>query len=360
MLDARLETKRNILRDRQSQLTGELRERTRIESRLEGVKAALSNRECPTCHQPTPEQERERLGRDLGGLESVLARFGYNTQALQDVSAQLASLDRIRGNKAKERLELIDKDIRSSEVGLQKAENDIERIEEQIAGQDTAELSRKRVLHQEALREEGKLSSAIDSVRLDIQKVNEQLAIARKAIEGLAPGRSKRTTLKVKLAAELEQCFNLSIDRLRDQLRKRVENLASDAFKELTTQKKYQGLTINNNYGLDIIDSRGRPVSVRSAGAEQTVALSLIDGLNRTGRAVGPVIMDTPLARLDPGHRDNLLRYLPTVTSQLVLLVHGGEIRDESDLDAAKARLGATYRIVEISDTQSRIERIAV
>jgi DNA sulfur modification protein DndD len=70
--------------------------------------------------------------------------------------------------------------------------------------------------------------------------------------------------------------------------------------------------------------------------------------------------MDTPLARLDTGHRDNLLRYLPTITSQLVLLVHGGEIRDEGDLDAAKARLGATYRIVEVSETQSRIERIAI
>jgi DNA sulfur modification protein DndD len=360
MLDARLEAKRTILRDRQNELTSELRERTRIESKIESVTKALSNRECPTCHQPTPDRERQRLGREQGELEAELAKFGDNTRELQEVSAQLASLDRIRGNKAKDRLDQIDKDIRGAEVGLQKAENEIERIEEQIAGQDTAELSRKRILHQEALREEGRLSGDIDNVRREIQKINEQLAVARKAIEGLAPGRSKRTTLKVKLAADLEQCFNVSIDRLRDQLRKRVEALATEAFKELTTQEAYQGLTINKNYGLDIIDSRGRPVSVRSAGAEQTVALSLIDGLNRTGRAIGPVIMDTPLARLDTGHRDNLLRYLPTITSQLVLLVHGGEIRDEGDLDAAKARLGATYRIVEVSETQSRIERIAI
>jgi DNA sulfur modification protein DndD len=360
MLDAKLETKRTILRDRQKRLTDELRDRSRIEGRVEDVKKALDARECPTCHQPTPEKERERLGRERGELEAELSRFTDNTQALQDVSAQLAALNGLRGNKAKDRLVQLDRDLRSAEVGLQKAENEIERVQEQISGQDTAELARKRVLHQEALKEEGRLSNEIESVRRDIQKVNEELAIARKAIEGLAPARSKRITLKVKLAAELEQCFAVSIDRLRDELRKRVESLASDAFKAMTTQKAYQGLTINNNYGLDIIDSRGRPVSVRSAGAEQIVALSLIDGLNRTGRAVGPVIMDTPLARLDPGHRDNLLSYLPTVTSQLVLLVHGGEIRPDTDLAAVKARLGATYRIEEISDTQSRIERIAV
>src|SRR5206468_3080787 len=106
-------------------------------------------------------------------------------------------------------------------------------------------------------------------------------------------------------------------------LRRRVETLASESFKEMTTQKAYRGLEINENYGLRIVDSTGRTVSIRSAGAEQVVALSLIDGLNRTGRAIGPVVMDTPFGRLDPKHRDNVLRYLPSVTSQFVLLVHG-------------------------------------
>ena len=125
----------------------------------------------------------------------------------------------------------------------------------------------------------------------------------------------------------------------------------------MTTQKSYRGLEINNNYGLSIIDSSGRTVSIRSAGAEQVVALSLIDGLNRTGRAIGPVVMDTPFGRLDPKHRDNVLKHLPSVTSQFVLLVHGGEIRPDTDLASIKSRIGAVYTIGEISETQSRIER---
>jgi DNA sulfur modification protein DndD len=99
----------------------------------------------------------------------------------------------------------------------------------------------------------------------------------------------------------------------------------------------YRGLEINQNYGLSIVDSSDRYVSLRSAGAEQVVALSLIDGLNRTGRAAGPIVMDTPFGRLDLRHRDNILAYLPTVASQFVLLVHSGEIRPETDLTAIKA-----------------------
>ena len=125
----------------------------------------------------------------------------------------------------------------------------------------------------------------------------------------------------------------------------------------MTTQRSYRGLEINDNYGLQIIDADGRHVPVRSAGAEQIVALSLIDGLNRTGRAAGPVIMDTPFGRLDLNHRENILKYLPSVTSQFVLLVHSGEIRKETDLAVIAERIGAVYEILEISSIQSQLEK---
>lgn len=258
---------------------------------------------------------------------------------------------------ARERLQEIDKEARAADVGAQKAENEIERLSDQIAGHDTAELARKRILHTEALKEEGRLTESIQAARRDVDKTKEELAIAQKAIEGMALGRSQRSTHKVSIVTGLERTFAASIERLRDRLRERVGLLANDAFKQMTTQKAYRGLEINANYGLSILDGAGRRVPVRSAGAEQVVALSLIDGLNRTGRAVGPVVMDTPFGRLDLKHRDNILTYLPTVTSQFVLLVHSGEIRPETDLATIKPRIGAVYSIEEVSPTQSKIER---
>jgi len=82
----------------------------------------------------------------------------------------------------------------------------------------------------------------------------------------------------------------------------------------------------------------------------------LIDGLARTGRAAGPVVMDTPFGRLDLKHRGNILRYLPETTSQLVLLVHDGEVRKETDLAPVAARIGKEYVIREVSTRQSKIE----
>lgn len=357
LLSAKLDVKREILTSRQKNLYVTLGKQSRLDVEINSIKKILATKECPTCQQPFPEDSREQLGATLGKLEAKKCQQQDVQREFNDVSAQLDTLNKIRGVNSKKRLISIDRDIRCAEVEMQRSENEIARIEDQIAGHDTAELARKRVLKDEKFKEEGRLTESIKNKNHDIQQVKEKLLFAQKAIEGLAGARTQKSTLKVSMVSSLEKIFQVSIERLRDRLRKRVEQFANEAFKKMISQKAYQGLMINDSYGLSIQDSQGRKVSIRSAGAEHIVALSLIDGLNRTGRAIGPIIMDTPFGRLDPKHRDNILNYLPTVSSQFVLLVHGGEIRPETDLASINHKIGAAYEIVEVTDTQSRIER---
>ena len=317
----------------------------------------LNAGECPICERVLSAERRPQIGEALGEAEAELQSTHDSSAALQAISGQLDALSKIRGINAKDRLQQAEKDLQGYQVRLTQIENDIERWRDEIAGYDTAEIARKRVLHSEKIREEGRLQKDIQEQKDERKTLADDLAISQRAIEGLTKNRTQRSIIKVSLCSDLERVFFQSIERLRDRLRKRVEALADDAFKHMTTQKSYRGLEINDNYGLQIIDASGRPVTVRSAGAEQIVALSLIDGLNRTGRAAGPVIMDTPFGRLDLNHRDNILSYLPSVTSQFVLLVHSGEIRKETDLEVIAERVGAVYEIREISSTQSCLEK---
>lgn len=357
MIDSKLEVKRKSLLKRQTELTDGVRKQAKLEDQIEKLRKLLSGGNCAVCGQPMEESHRHNLGSALGDLEVQSSKVGDGTAELQDIAAQIGALSKIRGVRARERLSRIDQDLKVAEVGLQKTENEIETISEEIAGQDTAELARKRVLKDEAFREEGRLQADILAVKRQVDQIKLELAISQKAIEGLAPDRARKSTVKVNLANDLERTFSASIEKLRDKLRERVGRLANEAFKRMTTQKAYRGLEIDSNYGLHILDENGRKVPVRSAGAEQVVALSLIDGLNRTGRTAGPVVMDTPFGRLDLKHRDNILSYLPDVTSQFILLVHSGEIRPETDLAQIKPRIGAVYSIREISSTVSKIER---
>lgn len=155
----------------------------------------------------------------------------------------------------------------------------------------------------------------------------------------------------------MDQVFSRSIDALRERLRSKVESEASDAFMHLTTESTYTGLRINGNYALTILDRKGEEVTIRSAGAEQVVAMSLLSALNRTVNRPGPVIVDTPFGRLDPKHRANILKFVPNMGEQIVFLVHEGEISRGSGLDDIAAHVGITYDIQRISSSHSEIRR---
>ena len=357
LIDAQLQIRRNQMERQRNDLMGTIKKRSGLSQKVADLQQLLDTHECPTCQQVLSDARRSQIGEALGEAEADLESIDDSSSALQDISGQLDALSKIRGINAKERLRQAEKELQGFNVRLTQIENDIEKLRDEIAGYDTAEIARKRVLHSEKIREEGRLQGDIQDQQVQKKKLIDELAVSQKAIEGLTKDRTQRSTLKVSLCSDLERVFSQSIEQLRDKLRNRVEELANDAFKHLTTQKSYRGLEINDNYGLQIVDTSGRHVAVRSAGAEQIVALSLIDGLNRTGRAPGPVIMDTPFGRLDLKHRDNILSYLPTVTSQFVLLVHSGEIRKETDLAVIAEKVGAVYEIREVSSTQSRLER---
>ena len=360
LLEVKVGVRRDQLEQDRRELTRQLGDKSVAEHRVKVLESLIHTSECPTCRQRIESPRRELIASELGALEGELQNWRDNTQALQSVSAQIEALNRIRGANVRDRVAAIEADMQNHEVELTRVENEIERLRDEIHGYDTADIARKRALRDEKVKEEGRLQQDVATRRKDIDRIKADLAIAQKTIEGMSQARSLRSTTKARLCEDLESIFSQSIERLRDKLRDTVQVRADEAFHRMTTQSSYKGLEINQNYGLSIIDDLGRKVTVRSAGAEQVVALSLIDGLNRTGRAAGPVVMDTPFGRLDLKHRDNILTYLPTVTSQFVLLVHGGEIRRETDLAAIAPRIGAVYAIKEINARQSTIEREAL
>lgn len=360
LFDSRLRTARKQVEKERAKLYGALKDQTGIQQRVSDLRALLDTEKCPTCKQVVGRERRAEIGEALGMAEAQLESIEDQASAMDRLSVRHDKLAKITSVNARERLRQSEKDLQGLHVRLTHVENEIERLSDEISGYDTAEIGRKRFLQREKVKEEGRLQRDIEdqmNVRDSLQK---DLDISQRAIEGLTKSRTQKSTLKVSLCSDLEKIFGQSIERLRDQLRRQVAQRATQAFKQMTTQKGYRGLEINDNYGLRILDEAGRDVAVRSAGAEQVVALSLIDGLNRTGRSPGPVIMDTPFGRLDLEHRDNILKYLPTVTSQFILLVHSGEIRRETDLAVVADRIGGAYEITEINSTQSKIERVAL
>lgn len=358
LLRHKFEVRRASLLEERNRISRLMERKSSLQSQAEGLRDLLETEKCPTCGQRGNLEDREKYGSELGLLEVQVREIEVTDDDLSEVIQRLKFVDKMLSASVAHKLESTSAQYRKLDVELTKLDNESDRLEEDVRGFDTAEIARKRQLRDGLLREEGALLTDINSVRRSIDTTNNQLAMVARALHSMPQARASASTSLVNLATSVERVFAESIEKLREKLRKHVQERASEAFQELTTQKTYSGLEINANFGLKILDETGADVAIRSAGAEQIVALSLIDGLARTGRSAGPVVMDTPFGRLDLKHRDNILKYLPTTTSQLVLLVHGGEIRRPRDLDPISQRIGGSYEIKEVNARHSKIERI--
>ena len=161
---------------------------------------------------------------------------------------------------------------------------------------------------------------------------------------------------RAELLERTREVLSVAVDEYKLDLRRRVEATATMLFRLMTTEKTdYDGLTINDGYGLSIRHRDGRIEEVRSAGAEHVVALALMGALQQNAPLRGPIVMDSPFGRLDEGHTSNVLSGLHQLAHQIVLLVFRAEI----DEDRARRLLGhhllKEYEIVKISARVSEL-----
>ena len=320
-------------------------------------KALLKSGHCDVCDQDATGEVLTAVRTSLEQMEVAEREFEEKSALLSDLRIKERKLAAISYPNVRETLQQIEKEMRRLAVQETSIAAEVDDLRRQLEGFDSESTAKAR-------RKSEALHTAIRIAESDIEDIERRLEenkrrrdAARLSLSDSEDAKDLRSTRILNLVSNLDQIFSEAIGRLRDELRSVVETRATEAFLALTTEPTFKNLRINQNYGLTIVDEKGRDVALRSAGAEQIVALSLIDGLNRTGRSAGPVLMDTPFGRLDPKHRAKVLGHLPEASSQVALFVHEGEVQRGQTMDAISSRVGSVYTIQRVTSSQSRIIR---
>lgn len=322
--------------------------------RREMAQASLQLAVCALCESDLDERARNKLDA-LCKSDTVEGEIELTSMKFAEANELANRLERIKYPHAKNALRELDHTAMQLSVEETRVTSEIERLKSELQGFDSDETNRNRRAAENAHAAIRILEGKLSSVNEELEAINTKQQSLRLVINQNENAKNQRSGKIVDLISTAESVFAAAIGIMRDDLRSDIQQKATAAFKELTTDESYKGLQINQNYGLTIIDEKGREVSLRSAGAEQIVALSLIDGLNQTGRSAGPVIMDTPFGRLDPRHRSKVLQYLPKASNQVVLFVHEGEVDPNRDLSQIASRIGAVLFLERISSSQTRL-----
>ena len=134
-------------------------------------------------------------------------------------------------------------------------------------------------------------------------------------------------------AARTKKVLSIFRERLLANKAQWLSEMITAEFRELLHKKKMiSHVKVDpDTYAVSIVNSSGTilPIERLSAGERQILAISVLSALIRERKGHFPVVVDTPLARLDQKHRETLINnFFAKVSHQVLVLstdeeVHG-------------------------------------
>lgn len=154
---------------------------------------------------------------------------------------------------------------------------------------------------------------------------------------------------------------NMITDEYKIRLQKsKIDTVAetmTKCYKKLANKKNLINRIDMDPVNLDLIylDKKNNPVdkSSLSAGEKQLMVISLLWALAICSKRKLPVIIDTPLSRLDSVHRLSLIKtYFPNASEQTIILSTDSEI-DKNYYDIMKDDIGDEFTLIYDDETKS-------
>lgn len=299
-----------------------------VKSRLEKAWASLFFPPPPDCaqylkHSYLGENSRADVLNKLNKIQlsqnditSILARQKQLEESIEKVNRKI------------NQIEGIDKDgtLEERRRSLKETDNSIESLAEEIQTLDRKLIAK---------------NAELENLRAECEK-------GRRALDESSPARNDiRKSEKVRAVIDelIPSLFPLKV--------KELARAMTSVYKQLAHKTQVQSIEIDNDGTTRIKSNTGAEVDVdRSAGENQIFATALIAGLAKVSKVKAPMVVDTPLGRLDSEHRKNILDFWTSDSNRQVILLSQDEEIDFSFFRQIQDKVSKTYLLehLEIGD----------
>ncbi|MGI6109719.1 MAG: DNA sulfur modification protein DndD, partial [Eubacteriaceae bacterium] len=279
--------------------------------------------------------------------------YGLSTQALFQVNALIEDL---LEQKKKEALILLEKkkelkssladldsylslDINENELALllsriKKQENLLAKLQFQIS---TLEQRQGELISRQTIKE-SKINRLIETYLADMEQVDD----------------NNRLLKYSNMALGIIEKFSMELQKRKTGT---LGKTITDGYKKLANKKNLiDEITVDHEtLDLTYLDKRGKEVSKESlsAGEKQLIVIAILWALAVCSSKKLPVIIDTPLSRLDSIHRESLVtNYFPNASDQTIILSTDSEI-DHHYYKMMEDYIGDEFTLDYDEDSQS-------
>jgi DNA sulfur modification protein DndD len=265
--------------------------------------------------------------------------FNYSTVEYENI---LSIIDNLKSSylegleKNSQEYSIVTDDLQRVDVSLVNAPNDDELgpLINDLNGMH----NEKGILENEINHIENKLSKKISYINMINFKLRNILSDKYK---------NKNAESQAELAVKVQKVLDEYIEKLKIRKLELLEQYLLEEVQRLMHKDNLITKVTVDKKTFEIIlydkDSNEFPKDLLSKGEKQMYATAVLLALAKTSGKPLPFMIDTPLARLDIGHRDNLIKkFFPYASHQVVIFSTDSEI-DEKYYPKMKPYLSRSY-----------------
>lgn len=275
-------------------------------------------------------------------LRDSLLRYAVGGE--DQLRAQVAQLDTLR--RLQHELAELDETIMRLLVGSQA---DLEQYREVTVAIANAEETLAT-----AQQAKGLQSDRLEAAKKNIKDLEAEIETLQESHQ-----RAGRDRAEAQYIQKVRGALNDLRDALRQQMRGRLEAAINARFADLVHDHHLvHRIGIDDRYTLSFHDAQGQPIgrASLSSGLKQLAATALMWAMKEVSDFQMPVVIDTPLGRIDLENQENMLRnYYPNLAHQVIILPTNAEI-DKAKFPWIADHVGVQYRIVNETGDRARVE----
>lgn len=342
----------------------------RLRDEIERIFSALPQRLLNEPPMPVPplstEQEdflRRKLARvldsyrpDDADLASGLFRLPPSqAEAILRVTDDYANNDRQRAQWAQQLVEI--RSLKRESADIDRKRNDVSNLAPQEREEFQQRLAERNTLEkkQAGLRQ---LLGEFDEQKRNLNRELEQKKDAYRQEEKKLVGANQARD-KLGLGQKLHTVLATYRDLLKTRRRGDIEAAINHHVRDLiTSHDLVSHIQVNDDFSLHYFDTDNTPIGMGSlsAGIQQLIGQALLWGLKDVSGKEAPVVMDTPLARIDRQHQENLItRYYPKAGPQVIVLPTDSEL-DREKYALLKPHVYREYRLINPAGDNTSVE----
>lgn len=203
--------------------------------------------------------------------------------------------------------------------------------------------------YKEELAQKNKELIEKQQIRLELNNKIESLEKEKALL--YARINTERINKKLKVLESLQHIITEYKEQLIETLREELCRGIKESYKTLLPNDNIVSVGMGQDFDITLKDIDGNEISVanQSSGQKQILAIAIFWTLSKLSHSTIPLIIDTPLARIDATNRQRIIQNYYAKGHQVIVLPHNGEM-GLKEYEYAKPYIAGLYKIDNSED----------